>query len=81
MCEFCNIEHGKEETLMESDLELTLGKNHLTDLAADVDISSDDTGSLSIWFRVAGNNGQPFVEMDMPIDYCPFCGRKLPRKD
>lgn len=81
MCKFCNIERGTRDTLLEGELELKLGKHTLDFLNVTVDVGCDKKDQLSVGFNVFNDEGAPFIEMDLPIRYCPMCGRELPHTD
>ena len=78
MCELCNIERGRREVLMESDLDMALGNISLNELTTGVYVNQSNNGHYTIEFWMYRKDGHPVHEMGIPLKYCPFCGRELP---
>lgn len=78
MCNFCNVEAGMAELLMEDYVEIKIGRNtQLTPHMLGVYITKDDDGYCNLESSYFGFDDNPMAMVKLPIDYCPFCGREL----
>ena len=76
MCEICNIENGGMEFLVGKDANITFGSKTLVEADLAVYINKDKDG----YYRLETGYYAEDYEMatiEIPIDFCPFCGRKL----
>ena len=76
MCEFCKAERGECKYLESKDVDIKIGKATLGGSEIGIFIGNREDGTWNIETSLCV--GDTFVtEIDIPIKYCPFCGRKL----
>lgn len=76
MCEICNVERGDCEILVNKEVEVKVGRMTLTPHLLSLYIDNNDEG-YSICCEYWIDNSEAVARIKMPIEYCPFCGRKL----
>lgn len=81
MCKFCTIEPGDTEVIQEQVIELVrdgkvCGKEVLC-LGYYVSDADAQEHYLYSYYSVDGQ-AHDRANFEIPIQYCPFCGRKLP---
>ena len=77
MCKNCNNEKGSSEMLKENRVDVEIGYTQLQGFfSLDLYMSRDESDKYTLDATMfAGDN--IIAETVMPIQYCPFCGRKL----
>lgn len=78
MCEICKVKRGCCKPLGESDLDLTIGINKLkSNLVVSCYMDRDEEGRYTLLTGLYDDQYRPFVEMNLSIKFCPFCGEEL----
>ena len=83
MCQICDIERGNCELLMCNHAEVKIGPRKLEDQALNVYIDRDENGYYNLVSSYFVDNNDPVAMVNMPIQFCPFCGKEVqhePRK-
>ena len=77
MCEICNIERGNCELLVNDEVEVVVGKKVMTSHLLSAFIDNDPKRGYAIECIYQMSDDDPVATVRLPINYCPFCGRKL----
>ena len=77
MCQICELERGKKELLMCHDMVVAINNRKIDDGELDISIGRNDDGNYSLFFDYCIDRGILTASLDMPIKFCPFCGKAL----
>lgn len=84
MCKFCEIELGYTATIEEHEYKTMLGDKVRDEDRYSVGLLADDNDEPNYYIVAAHysmSTGRDYDVMEIPIQYCPFCGRKLHNVD
>lgn len=79
MCKFCSMEPGDVEYIEKLDMKVTVGDKVIRREMFTVGYYINDNDVPEHY--LAANNymhdGTTIASIEIPINYCPFCGRKV----
>lgn len=76
-CEFCSVEPGNIELMCNEEVDAKIGQlKNIHSLNFYVGKTTD--GGLVLSTDYWMSDGGPVADIDIPIKYCPFCGREFP---
>ena len=81
MCQICDVERGNCELLMYYHAEVKVGPRKLDDQLLSVSIQRDEIGNYSLVSSYFIDNDDAVAMVDMPIEFCPFCGKEVQHDD
>ena len=77
MCQICDIERGNSDLLMCYHAGVKIGSRELDDQLLSISIKHDENEKYSLVSSYFIDNNDAVAEVDMPIQFCPFCGKAL----
>lgn len=81
MCKFCNVDNhgGSMETIESQTINIRIGSRVVEEQRLSLKIGNiDDERHWRLYTNyVSLNLDDELAIVDVPISYCPFCGRKL----
>lgn len=80
MCEICKIKNGYCDLLVTKDADMKIGNTKIGELNLEVFIDSKDDGIWTLEPTVFFGD-DVIADVELPIKFCPFCGRKLHDKE